>query len=141
MAAKKNQNKTRPTAASVAAYIAAILDAERRADCYLLIELMQAVAKEPPKMWGPGIIGFGSYHYRYDSGREGDMAAIGFSSRKDLAIYLSAGAPGQAALLKKLGKHKMGKSCLSIRRLSEVDINVLRQLVVHSLAETRRRYP
>jgi hypothetical protein len=93
-------------------------------------------------MWGPSIVGFGSYHYRYESGREGDSCLAGFSSRKgDISLYLAGGFPGRDALLAKLGKHKMGKGCLYVRRLSDVDLKVLEQLVIESIAEMKRRYP
>jgi len=93
-------------------------------------------------MWGPSIVGFGKYHYKYDSGHEGDMCIVGFSSRKtDLTIYLFPVFPEREALLKKLGKHKTGKSCLYIRKLEDVDTRVLEKLVVASIAEVRRRYP
>jgi Domain of unknown function (DU1801) len=135
------ENKTKPTAASVQAYLAAIPDPVRRADCQALIKLMQKLSREPPKMWGPSIVGFGSYHYKYESGREGDSCATGFSSRKpDISVYLAASFQGQEDLLARLGKHRMGKACLSIRRLSDVDSKVLEQLVAGSLAEVRRRY-
>lgn len=135
------ENKTRPTGASVAAYLAAIEDATRRADCEALVTLMSDVTKEAPAMWGDSIVGFGSYHYRYDSGREGDMCATGFSSRKgDISVYLVASGAEQERLLARLGRHKMGKACLSLRRLSDVDGDVLRQLVAASVAEVRRRH-
>ena len=134
-------NKTRPSDASVEAYITAIDNDVRRADCAALVTLMSQVTAEPPAMWGSSIVGFGSYHYRYESGREGDMAATGFSSRKgDISVYLVASGKNQDQLLAQLGRHKMGKACLTIRRLSDVDTKVLRQLVVDSVAEVRRRY-
>ncbi len=135
------ENKTRPGNASVDAYLAAIADDARRGDCRILVDLMSRVSGEPATMWGPGIVGFGSYHYRYDSGREGDMAAIGFSSRKgDISVYLTAAGNDQDALLAQLGRHKMAKACLYIRRLADVDLAVLEQLLRGSLAEVRRRY-
>ncbi len=135
------ENKTRQTAASVRKYIAAIDDETRRSDCERLIEMMSRATRQPPKMWGSSIVGFGSYHYRYESGREGDMMITGFSSRKGpLSVYLVASGADQDELLGRLGKHKMGKSCLTIRRLSDVDIGVLRKLVLGSVAEVRRRH-
>lgn len=135
------ENKTRATDASVEDYLAAIDDAMRRADCEALVQLMSKVTGEPPKMWGSSIVGFGSYHYKYESGREGNMCATGFSSRKgDISVYLVANGANQQQLLAELGRHKMGKACLYIRRLSDVDAKVLRQLVVDSVAEVRRRY-
>ena len=135
------ENKTKPTDASVNDYIAAIDNESRRKDCNALAKLMAKATKQKPKMWGTSIVGFGACHYKYDSGREGDSCITGFSSRKgDISVYLTAGFPGQDELLSKLGKHKMGKVCLYIRKLSDVDGKVLEQLVVGSVAEVRRRY-
>ena len=136
------ENKTKATDASVAAYLDAITDPERRADCQAIARLMQTVTGERPCMWGSSIVGFGSYHYMYESGRQGDSCATGFSSRKsDISVYLTANFPGQEELLACLGKHKMGKACLSIRRLSDVDVGVLEQLVARSVEAIRKRYP
>jgi hypothetical protein len=133
--------KTVPTDVSVDAYIAAIPDEQRRADCATLIEMMSRVTGEPPVMWGPSIVGFDRYAYRYESGHSGEMCIAGFASRKpDLAIYLSPDQPGLAANHAKLGKHKMGKSCLSVRRLSDVDLGVLETLVVDSVRDCRERW-
>ena len=135
------ENKTKPTGASVEEYIAAIDDEARRGDCQELANLMSKITKQPPIMWGSGIVGFGSYHYTYDSGHEGDMCPTGFSSRKrDISVYLVASGTEQEQLLSKLGRHKMGKACLYIRRLSDIDCKVLQQLVVGSVAEVRQRY-
>jgi len=133
-------NKTTLTEASVEEYIANITDEGRRADCRQLAKLMSAVTRQPPRMWGPAIVGFGQYHYKYDSGREGDMCLAGFSSRKaDLTIYVYT--EGQQALLAKLGKHKSSKACLYVKRLSDVDPAVLKKVIAASVAEIRRRYP
>ena len=133
--------KTKPTAASVEAYIAAIGSEERRADCHELVRLMSKVTKKPATMWGTSIVGFDAYQYRYESGHGGQFFVTGFSSRKgDISVYLTASFPGQQKLLQTLGRHKMGKACLSIRRLSDVDMKVLEKLVAGSVAETRRRY-
>ena len=135
------QNKTQATEAGVGDYLDAIADASRRKDCDALVKLMSKVTKQPPKMWGPSIVGFGSYHYRYESGREGDSCLTGFSSRKpDLTVYLVASFPGQDELLTRLGKHKMGKACLYIRKLGDVDVKVLHELVAGSVAEVKRRH-
>ncbi len=135
------ESKTKPTAASVEAYIAAIEGEERRADCRELVRLMSKVTTKPAAMWGTSIVGFDSYHYTYASGHGGDSCVTGFSSRKgDISVYLTAGFPGQEDLLARLGRHKMGKACLSIRRLSDVDMKILEKLVAGSVAETRRRY-
>lgn len=135
------QNKTKATEVSVDAYLAAVENESVRADCQALAKLMAKWTKEKPKMWGPSIVGFGAYHYKYDSGREGDSCATGFAARKnEIAIYLMAEAADQAELLGRLGKHKMGKACLYVRRLADVDAGVLQQLVQGSLAELRRRH-
>jgi hypothetical protein len=128
------ENKTKETTASVDDYFAAIEDPARRSDCMTIDMLMTKISKRPPKMWGPGIVGYGSIHYKYESGREGDICMIGFSSRKsDISVYLSGQFPEKEQLLAKLGKHKMGKGCLSIRTLSDVDTKILEQLIACSL--------
>lgn len=135
------ENKTKATEASVQTHLASIQKEELRKDCQALIDLMRKATKEEPKMWGPSIIGFGSYHYRYESGREGDSCATGFAARKnEIAVYLVAAGPEQGELLSRLGKHKMGKACLYIRRLADVDTKVLEKLITGSVAEVRRRY-
>jgi hypothetical protein len=136
------ENKTKPTTVSVAAFIDAIADKAKRADAKALVKLMREVTGEPPTMWGPSIIGFGTCHYKYDSGREGDMPLAGFSPRKPGAVlYILTGAHGTDALLAKLGRHTIGKSCLYIKKLADVDQTVLKTLVVNSVAELRSRYP
>lgn len=133
--------KTTPTDASVDAFIATLPDEERRTDCATLVAMMTRATGHPARMWGPGIVGFDRYAYTYDSGHSGESCVVGFASRKpDLAIYLDDW-PDRAALLAKLGKHKMGKACLSVRRLAGIDLGVLEQLVVESVRETRRRWP
>src|SRR6201997_4766166 len=135
------QNKTIETTASVAGYIKKIADEKKRKDVSAIIDLMAKQTKFEPRMWGPGIVGFGSYHYKYESGREGDSCLTGFSSRKsDISVYLVASFPGQKGLLSKLGRHKMGGGCLHIRKLGDVDLKVLEQLVVGSVAERKRRH-
>jgi Domain of unknown function (DU1801) len=127
------ENKTKPTEASVAAYLAAIADEGRRRDCEALARLMEKATGQPPKMWGPAIVGFGSYHYRYESGREGDMCRVGFASRKgDLTLYGLLGAPGREALLARLGRHRTGKGCLYLKGLAGLDLTVLEQLVAEA---------
>jgi hypothetical protein len=134
------ENKTKPTKVSVAEFVGALTDQTKRADAKALVKLMQDAAGEKPKMWGPSIIGFGSYHYRYDSGREGDMPLIGFSPRKAATVlYGVAGAGESKALLAKLGKHTTGKGCLYIKKLADVDVRVLEDMIVKSLAATRSR--
>jgi hypothetical protein len=135
------ENKTKATTASVEAHIAALPREAQRADCLALVQLMNRITGEPAKMWGPSIIGFGSYRYKYGSGREGEMCIAGFAARgKEMVVYVTAEGEGQAALLDKLGEHRMGKSCLYFRRLADLDIGVLEQLIVRCIAETRRRY-
>jgi hypothetical protein len=129
------ENKTKPTKLSVAAFIDALTDPARRADAKTLLKLMQSAAGEKPKMWGPSIIGFGSYHYRYESGREGDMPIIAFSPRKAATVlYGMTGFSDAASFLAKLGKHTTGKGCLYIKKLADVNQHVLEALVVKSLA-------
>jgi hypothetical protein len=134
------ENKTKPSKLGVAAFIGALPDPIKRADAKALVKLMQSAASEKPKMWGPSIIGFGSYHYRYESGREGDMPLIGFSPRKAATVlYNLLGSSDSAALLAKLGKHTTGKGCLYIKMLSDVDQQVLQALAAKSVARTRAR--
>ena len=135
------ENKTRPTQASVAAYLDALTDEARREDCRALAALMTRATNLAPEMWGPSIVGFGSYHYRYESGREGDSCLVGFSPRKgDLTLYLAGSFPGKEELMAKLGKHKAGKACLYLRRLSDVDPAILEKLIVGSVEEMKRRH-
>jgi hypothetical protein len=133
--------KTTETNASVDAYIEAIADEARREDCRKLIKFMSKAAKAEPKMWGTSIVGFGSYHYKYASGHEGDMCLIGFASRKPaISIYLACGA-GQdlSGELAKLGKHKMGKGCLYVNRLADIDQTVLAKLIKLSIDSIKKR--
>lgn len=135
------ENKTRITETSVESYLSTISNDVRREDCEVLAKLITSATKEQPKMWGTSIVGFGSYHYKYESGREGDSCTIGFSSRKgDISLYLLADFPERVELLAKLGKHKTGKGCVYVSRLSDVDLRVLEKLVTGSYAESRRRY-
>ena len=134
--------KTKQNDLSVDAYVDAITDEARRQDCRELIRLMSGVTQCEPKLWGTGIVGFGAYHYTYASGHEGDACLTGFASRKgDISIYLMCGSEGLEALFAQLGKHKMGKACLYVRRLSDIDLSILEQLVSRSVADIKRRYP
>ena len=134
--------KTKPTPVSVDGFIEAVTDEQQRADSHKIAAMMERLSGYPPKMWGPSIIGFGSYHYKYDSGREGDMCRIGFSPRKgQTVLYLVDGFEGHAELMTKLGKHKTGKSCLYIKRLGAIDEGVLEQLCVESLKWMAQKYP
>lgn len=120
--------KTKATKASVTAFIAAIADEQKQKDARKLVRVMQKISGEKPKMWGPSIIGFGSYHYKYESGREGDMPIVGFSPRSTaLTLYVMPGL--DKPLLDTLGKHKVGKGCLYIKRLSDVDEAVLEKII------------
>ena len=133
-------NKTKPTSISVPAFLDACTDETRRTDAKVLMALMQKVTGCEPAMWGPSIIGFDSYHYIYASGREGDMPIVGFSPRRAAnVLYGTIGFDGCEALLAKLGKYSTGKGCLYIKRLSEVDMNVLETLVEDAVAATRAR--
>lgn len=134
--------KTKPTGVSVKAYLDAIEDETRRKDCKVIAALLKRVTGCAPKMWGPSIVGFGSYHYEYASGHSGDMCLAGFSSRgREIVVYLLATPEGAEKLFPALGKHRRGKSCLYFKRLADVDLSVLEQLVALSYAETRRRHP
>jgi hypothetical protein len=128
-------NKTKPTQLSVAAFIDALTDETRRADAKVLVKLMQKATGEKPKMWGPSIVGFGSYHYKYESGREGDAPLAGFSPRKAATVLY--GMTRSAVLLAQLGKHTTGKGCLYIKKLADVDQNILEALVLASVAAKR----
>ena len=135
------ENKTKPTEVSVAAFIEAITDDGKRADAKVLAKLMQSASGEKPKMWGPSIIGFGSYHYKYDSGREGDMPVIAFSPRKAATVvYGAIGFDGAEKLLAKLGKHTTGKGCLYIKKLADVDAKVLEAMLAKALAAKKDKH-
>jgi len=131
--------KTKRTEASVEAFLEKV-DEARRQDCRTLVKIMKKFTKAEPKMWGPSIVGFGSYHYKYESGREADWFLAGFSPRKqDLTLYIMAGFDRYAKLMGKLGKHKTGKSCLYIKRLADVDLTVLEQLVSESVKHMKKK--
>jgi hypothetical protein len=133
--------KTKPNEDSVDDFLAAIEDEARREDCGRVVALMRDVTGEEPTLWGSGVVGFGSYHYVYDSGREGDWFLTGFSPRKqNLTLYIMAGFERYDELVAKLGKHKTGKSCLYVKRLADVDAEVLRELVEHSVRHMRERH-
>ena len=134
--------KTKTTEVGVDAFLDAVPDSQRREDAGKVRAMMERLSGEPAKMWGPSIVGFGRYHYKYDSGHEGDMARIGFSPRaKELVLYLVGGFPPHQALMDRLGKYRTGKSCLYIKRLSDVDESVLEALVAESLDYMREKYP
>jgi hypothetical protein len=128
------ENKTKQTEASVEDFLNGVADEQQRQDAFKLLALMQQITKTEPKMWGPSIVGFGKVHYKYASGREGDMGLAGFSPRKgNLTIYLSPGTEAYGPLLAKLGKHKTGKVCLYIKRLDDVHLPTLKELVRQSV--------
>ena len=129
-------NKTKPTKISVAAFIDSITDQSRRADAKALVKLMQKAAGEKPAMWGPSIIGFGSHHYVYDSGREGDMPVVAFSPRKAATVLY--GLSSAEALLPKLGKHTRGKGCVYIKKLADIDQKVLETMAAKAVAGRAR---
>jgi len=127
------EQKTKPTDLSVTDFLNTVPDAQRRADCFTVLQLLQKVTQTTPKMWGGTIVGFGEYHYKYDSGHEGGSFVVGFSPRKQkLTLYLMGGLAQQAELLKQLGKHKTGKSCLYINKLADVNLEVLKRIIEQS---------
>lgn len=134
--------KTRPNNQSVQKFLSQITDDQTYEDCLTLIKIMKQATKEEPKMWGPSIVGFGSYHFKYESGREGDWFLIGFSPRKqNLTLYIMAGFERYDALMKRLGTYKTGKSCLYLKRLADVDIAVLKTLVQESVQHMKKKSP
>lgn len=133
--------KTRLNSASVTTFLRAVADKTKRDDCLALADLMFEVTGQKGKMWGSSIVGFGQYHYVYGSGREGDWPLIGFSPRaQNISIYIMSGFRGYGDLLSRLGKHKTGKSCLYIKQLSDIDVEVLRELAVQSVNYMRDKY-
>jgi hypothetical protein len=135
------ENKTKPTCASVKDYLASRASEQQRADCRELMALLKRVTRKSPKMWGPSIVGYGSYRYTYESGRTGEAPAAGFAIRgRELVLYVSVEGSRQKALLSKVGKHKMGKVCLYFKQLADLDQAVLEQLVAGSVASVLRRY-
>ena len=135
------ETKTKPSGASVDAYLASRASPEQLTDCKAIMAMCKRVTKKPPHMWGPSIVGYGSHTYRYESGHSGDAPLAGFAVRgKELVVYLDVDDPGQAALLARLGRHKMGKSCLYFKRLADLDVKVLEALIAGSVAEIKRRY-
>lgn len=138
----KSELKTKPTMISVGSFIEAVADPAQRDDARKIVAMMERLSGHTAKMWGPSIIGFGSYHYKYESGREGDMCRIGFSPRKgQTVLYIVDGFDGHSDLMARLGKHKTGKSCLYIKRLSDIDEAVLEQLCTESLDFMAAKYP
>lgn len=135
------ENKTQPTKASVTSFIAAIEDDERRAEVRKVAAMMRKATGKKAQMWGPSIVGYGTYHYKYASGREGDFMITGFSPRKQaLTVYILPGFENFETLMSKLGKYRTGKSCLYIKRLSDVDDKVLERLISESVKYMRKHY-
>ena len=135
------QNKTRPTGASVRDYIASRASDQQRSDVRELMALLKSITGEPPKMWGPSIVGYGRQRYGYESGRTGEVPLACFAIRgRDLVVYVYAESRKQKALLARLGKHSLGKSCLYFRTLADLNKAVLRQVIVGSIAEFEQRY-
>jgi len=136
------QNKTQPTRQKVSEFIAGIEDKQKRADCRELMKLMSGITGNRAKMWGSSIVGYGKYHYKYASGREGDFFLTGFSPRKQaLTIYIISGFELNPELMEKLGKFKTGKSCLYVKNLDDIDRAVLTSMVEESVAYMRKTYP
>lgn len=137
----KAENKTKPTRASVTAFINAVENQTRKRDAKTLLAMMKEITGEKAKMWGPSIIGFGEYHYKYESGREGDMLNVGFSPRKaNMALYVMGSIAEDDPLREKLGKYKTGKSCLYINKLEDVDLTVLKKVIAKSYKATLEKY-
>ena len=135
-----SQLKTQRNDASVTAFLDSVREEKRRKDCYSVAALMEEVTGEKPAMWGTSIVGFGSYHYKYDSGQEGDWPLVGFSPRKDsLTLYIMPGFADYTELLGRLGKHKKGVSCLYIKSLADVDLATLKTLVRQSVKHMKQR--
>jgi len=136
------KNKTTETDSSVEAFIQAVPNLTKQQDSWQLIKILQNLSGFEPKMWGPSIIGFGSYHYKYDSGHEGDAPLAGFSPRKDaISLYLWPTFDSKDTLLQKFGKFKTGKSCIYIKKLADIDLEILEELVSASIKEVKKLYP
>ena len=137
-----SKNKNQPTSADVSAYLQTVEPGPRREDAIALDALFRHVTGWAPVMWGESMIGYGSYHYRYESGREGEFFATGFGARKtSLSIYILPGYADYAAILERLGKHKTGKSCLYVNRLADVDLDVLAELIQAGIDDLGRKWP
>lgn len=135
------EQKTKPTELSVNGFVEKVADAPMRVDCQTLIRLMKKTTGFEPKMWGPAIIGFGQYHYKYASGHEGDICMVGFSPRKqNISLYVLSGFAGQDKLLEKIGKHKAGKGCLYIKKLEDVDLDVLEKLITGTIDFLKKKF-
>lgn len=134
--------KTKPTAASVDDYLASRASPEQLPDCKAIMAICRRVTRQAPRMWGPSIVGFGAYTYRYESGHSGQAPLAGFAVRgRELVVYLSCEDKSQSRLLAKLGKHRMSKCCLYFKRIADIDTKVLEQLIIGSAAEVKLRFP
>lgn len=134
--------KTRPTQVGVVDFLRAVEPAQRREDAETVCAMLRRLTGQDPVMWGPSIVGFGRYRYKYDSGREGEMCRLGFSPRKaQLVLYVLNDRPGEAEQLARLGKHKTGQSCLYINKLADIDMTVLEDIARDALAYMNVRYP
>lgn len=135
-------NKTQQTTASVDDFLNTVADEQKRTDSFRIKTMMAEITGKPAKMWGPGIVGFGTYHYKYDSGREGDFFRAGFSPRKNaLTLYIMGGHKRHAELMAQLGKYKTGKGCLYIKKLEDIDGAILRELIAASVEYMAEQYP
>ena len=135
------KNKTVETSSSVSAFIKKLPDAQRQKDALAIIEIMKAQSGFEPKMWGPAIIGFGSYHYKYESGREGEAPLVGFSPRKtEFALYLTSAFENREELLKRFGKHKTAKACIYIKKIEDIDTAVLKKMIANSIRFLKTKY-
>jgi len=136
------KNKTTETQNSVIDFINTVEDLTKRNDSFELVKLMQEQTGFEPKMWGPGIIGFGSYHYKYASGHEGDAPLVGFSPRKDaISLYLYSSFESKEELLSKFGKHKAGKGCIYIKKIADIDVEILKKMISYSVENLNKLYP
>ena len=136
------ENKTKPTDASIDEYLASRASPEQLADCKAIMAMCKRITRQQPTMWGPSMVGYGSYAYRYESGHSGQAYLAGFAIRgKELGVYIFADSAEQAELLARLGKHRMGKVCLYFKRLADLDVKVLEALIANSVAEIKRRHP
>lgn len=136
------QNKTVETIESVANFLATVTDETKKQDCINIVTIMEKVTGFKAKMWGPSIVGFGSYHYKYESGREGDAPLVGFSPRKnEISLYLSSSFENRDTLLKKFGKHKSAKACIYIKKLADIDQEILKEMIALSVKHVKSLYP
>jgi hypothetical protein len=134
--------KTKPTEQSVENFLDKVPDEKVRDDCFTLLKLMEKITGFAPKMWGPAIVGFGTYHYKYESGHEGDSCLTGFSPRKtNITVYIMPGFAQHETLLNKLGKHKAGKGCLYVKKLEDINMDVLKTLIEKSVSNLKKKYP